>query len=118
MRRHRPNMADLVDATEVHLYRSHSVAPLLALKKKLRCVACLVVGINRDGFFLARGLELDRQCACVICQGPVGLDWASSVDGPGAGLTEFGSRVDAAIDSITDFVKRVIIHRREFAVRG
>ena len=59
IRRHRPNMTDPVDATEVHLYRSHSVAPLLALKKKLRCVACLLLGIGRDGFTLSRGLELD-----------------------------------------------------------
>ena len=42
--------------------------------------------------------SLTRQWACIIRQGPVGcVDWASLMDGPGAGLTEFGARVDVAI---------------------
>ena len=37
---------------------------------------------------------------------------------PGAGLTEFGARVDAAIGCITEIVQQVVIHRKDFAVRG
>ena len=34
MRRYRLSMVDPLDATEVHLYRSQSIAPLLAMKKE------------------------------------------------------------------------------------
>ena len=94
-------------------------APLLTLKKKLRCVACLLLAISRDGFTLARSLELDRQWACIIRSGPVGcLDWASLEDSPRFGLVGFQSRVNDAIDTLTEFVKRVVISRRDSAVRG
>ena len=85
-RRYRPSMIDPVHATEVHLYRSHSIAPLLALKKRLRCVACLLSAIIRDGFTLARGLELSRQWSCIARQGSVGCLDCASLMGPGSGL--------------------------------
>ena len=40
------------------------------------------------------------------------------MSGPSAGLPEFGAKVEAAIGHITDFVQKVVIHRREFAIRG
>ena len=40
MRRHRPSLVNPLDATEVHLFRSQSVAPLLAVKRD--CVVWLV----------------------------------------------------------------------------
>ena len=45
----RPDLDDPASATEVHLYRSSSVA----LKRRLRIVACLLRSIARDGFTLA-----------------------------------------------------------------
>ena len=117
--RQRLDLVDPVDATEVHLYSSHSVASLLALKKRLRCVACLLLGIARDGFTLARCLELDKQLTCIVRHGPGGcLDWMMLMSGPGAGLPEFGARVDAAIACIAEFVQRVVVHRKDFAIRG
>ena len=85
MRRYGPSLVDPLDATEVHLYRSQSVAPLLTMKKRLRGVAGLLSAIIRDGFTLARGLELNEKWTCITRSGPVGcLDsglsgvWASS----------------------------------------
>ena len=119
VRRYRPSLVDPLDATEVHLFRSQSVAPLLTVKKRLRYVACLISAIIRDGFTLARGLELDKQWSCVLGSGPIAcLDWASLVSGPRAAVLEFQARVGDAIDTITDFVKRVVVSRRDFAIQG
>ena len=52
MCRYRPSLVDPLDATEVHLFRSQSVAPLLTVKKRLRCVACLLSAIVRGRFHL------------------------------------------------------------------
>ena len=71
-RRHRPCLNDPMDATEIHLYRSHSVAPVLALKKRLRAVECLLLAIERGGLTLCRGLELHKQWSCILGGRPVG----------------------------------------------
>ena len=115
VRRYRPDLVDLADSTDVR----HSIALLLTLKKRLRCMACLLLSIAREGCTVARGLELNDQWSCIVRHGPVGcLDWASLMSGPGAVLTEFGARVDAAIDCITEFVQRVVIHRKDSTIRG
>ena len=115
MRRYWPRLVDFLDATEVHLFRSQSVAPLLTVKKRLRSVACLLSAIIRDGFALTRCLELNKQWSCIMRSGPIGcLDWASLESGPRAGVLEFQAKVGDAIDAITDFVKRVVISRRDF----
>ena len=82
-------------------------------------MAYLLSVIIREGFTLARSLELNKQWACNDRSGPVGyLDWASLENGPQAGLLEFQSRVGDAFDVITDFVKRVVVSRKDFAVQG
>ena len=50
---------------------------------------------------------------------PVGiLDWWYLVAGPAAGLDELEARVNASIVRLTEFVRQVVVHRRDFAVRG
>ena len=84
----------------------------------MRAVACLVRSITHNGFTLARALKLGNQWSCVVGNGPVGvLDWEHLVGGSIAGLDEFGARVDASIDKITEFVQQVVLHRRDFAIR-
>ena len=38
--------------------------------------------------------------------------------GPQAGLLEFQARVDGDIEAITEFVKKVVVSRRDFALQG
>ena len=86
MCRYKPSLVEPMDATEVHLFRSQSVAPLLTAKKRLRCVACLLSAVVREGFTLARGLELNEQWSCIVRSGPIRcLDWVSLVNGPREG---------------------------------
>ena len=119
MCRYRPSLVEPLDATEVHLFRSQSVAPLLTAKKRLRCVACLLSAVVREGFTLARGLELNEQWSCIVRAGPIRcLDWVSLVNGPRAGVMEFQVRVNDAIEAITSFVKRVVFSRRDSALQG
>ena len=51
----RPDLDDPAGATEVHLYRSSSVATLLTLKRRLRIVACLLRSIVRMDSRLLEG---------------------------------------------------------------
>ena len=64
-----PDLDDLASASEVHLYRSYSIAPFLTLKRRLRAVACLVRSITHNGFTLAGALELDSQWSCIVGSG-------------------------------------------------
>ena len=113
----RPDLDDPASATEVHLYRSCSIAPLPTLKRRLRIVASLLRSAARNGFTLARGLDLNNQWSCIVDNGPVEvLDWGHLVGGPTAGLDDFCVRVGASIDRITDFVRQVVVHRRDFAI--
>ena len=82
--------------------------PLLTLKKGLRAVASLVRSIANNCFSLARALEL-----------LVGVsDWDFLVGGSAFGLDVFGARIDVSINMITEFVKQLAFHRRDFAIRG
>ena len=119
MRRYRPSLVDPLDATEVHLFRSQSIAPLLTVKKRLRYVDCLLAAIIRDGFTLARGLELHKQWSCILGSGPIAcLDWITLVNSPQSGILEFRAKVGDAVGCITDFVKKVVISRKDFAIQG
>ena len=118
MRRYRPSLVDPLDAMEVHLFRSQSIAPLLTVKKRLRFVDCLLAAIIRDGFTLARGLELHRQWSCILGSGPIAcLNWIALVSSPQSGILEFRAEVGDAIGCITDFVKKVVISRKDFAIQ-
>ena len=117
VRRFRPDLDDPASASEVHLYRCCSVAPLLTPKRRLRAVASLLRSVARNGFTLSRALDLDNQWSCIIGNGPVGiLDWEHLVGGSKAGLGEFGDRVDASMDRITEFVLQMVVHRRDFGL--
>ena len=114
----RPDSDAPTSASEVHLYRDHSVAPLLSLKSRLRAVLSLLRSIAHNGFTLERALQLDRQWSSVIGGGPVGvLDLEYLVGGSTVGLDEFSARVDASIAKITEFVQHVVFHRRDFVIR-
>ena len=114
----RPDLVDPTCASEVHLYRNHSIAPLLTLKSRLRVVLSLLDGIADRGFTLHRALEPGRQWSAVIRDGPVAiLNWDHFVGGPNAGLDEFHNRVEVSVIHIAEFVQQVVLHRKDFAIR-
>ena len=118
VKRFRSDLDDPANATEFHLFRSCTIAPLLTLKRRLRMVADLFWSISCNGFTLARSLDLSNQWSCIVDGGSVGaVDWTHLVAGPAAGLDDFAARVADSIDRITDFVHQVVVHRRDFAVR-
>ena len=74
----------------------------------MRAVASLVRSIANNCFSLARALEL-----------LVGVsDWDFLVGGSAFGLDVFGARIDVSINMITEFVKQLAFHRRDFATGG
>ena len=114
----RTDLVDPTSASEGHLFRNHSLAPLLSLKSRLKAVLNLLESVAHNGLTLGRSLQFDRQWSAVLRDGPAGvLDWDYLIGGPSAGLDEFRDRVKASIDKITDFVQQVVINRRDFAIR-
>ena len=61
VRRVRATCSDPGDAALIDLYRDHSVAPLVDLRRRLRAVVDVIAAIGRSGFTVSRGLELTRQ---------------------------------------------------------
>ena len=117
--RFRSDLDDPADAAEDHLFRSYTSALVLALKRWLQIVAHLLNRITRYGFTLSRRLEHRNRESCIVSGDPVGVvEWGLLVACLAAELDEFVSRVDDPIVRITDFVHQVVVHRREFAVRG
>ena len=72
VRRVRARCSDPGDAALVDLYRDHSVAPLVDLRRRLRAVLDVIAAIGRSGFTVSRGLELTRQWDFIVAGGPQG----------------------------------------------
>ena len=72
VRRIRARCSDPGDGALVDLYRDHSVAPLVDLRRRLRAVLDIIAAIGRSGFTVSRGLELTRQWGSIVAGGPQG----------------------------------------------
>ena len=72
VRRVRARCSDPGDAALVYLYRDHSVAPLVDLRRRLRAVLDVIAAIGRSGFTVSRGLELARQWGSIVAGGAQG----------------------------------------------
>ena len=64
--------SDPGDGPLVDLYRDHSVAPLVDLRRRLRAVLDIIAAIGRSGFTVSRSLELTRQWGSIVAAGPQG----------------------------------------------
>ena len=67
----RSNAVDPADGGDVHLYRDSSLAPLLDLRRHLKVVYDVIGDMLRNGFILARSLELAAQWSCILSAGPL-----------------------------------------------
>ena len=119
VRRFRASISDPTSATEVHMFKDSSMVPLLALKRRLDAVHSLLVGIGREGFTLSRGLELHTQWQCVLRHGPsVPLTWDDFDAGVHLGIDVFAQRIAGSLDKLARFIRGVVVHRRDTAIRG
>ena len=101
------------------MYRDSSIAPLLDLRRRLKVVFDLLGGMIRDGFTLARSFELTDQWSCILSAGPlhpVTMDDVLSVQRGGLGW--FREIVGDLHARLSDFIHRIVVHRREEAIRS
>ena len=111
----RSGYGDAAGASEV---RDISVAPILSLKGQLTAVHSLLESIALAGFTIERALQLNRQWDAIVSRGLTGvLDWDVLLSGPSFGLDEFRKLIADSIAKITEFVRQVVLHRKDFAIR-
>ena len=110
VRRIRAKCSDPGDGALVDLYRDHSVAPLVDLRRRLRAVLDIIAAIGRSGFTVSGGLELSRQWDSIIAGGPQGNITAGALARvAGSGLVDMEA-------SVVSFA--VVRNRRDKALLG
>ena len=118
-RRARANVADALDASDVFLYLHSSVAPLLDMRRRFKAVVDVLGAMIRSGVSLSRSLELTAQWDKVLALGPmypVTLDDLSFDRALGIGA--FFLAASNVHRRLSDFIHRVVVHRRDEAIRG
>ena len=101
------------------LYRDSSIAPLLDLRRRFTVVMDVLGEIIRDGFTLARSLELTVQWDCIFRAGPVhpvSDDDFLRVQDKGFGW--FDEVVEGLYCRLSEFIHRVVVLRRDEAIRS
>ena len=107
------------DAQWVHLYEDASVSGVTMQRRGLGCVLPVLDSIARHGPSHTRSLELAAQWNAVGSAGPCGpLSRADLAISPGMGLPVFGACVKPLYDSVVAFIHRVVVHRKDVAVRN
>ena len=116
----RGGAVDPADGRGIHLYRDSSTAPLLYLRRRLKVVFDILGGIQkREGFTLARSFELTNQWSCILSAGPlypVTVDHLLSVQRGGLGW--FREVVGDLHARLSDFIHKIVVHRRDEAIRS
>ena len=119
VRRARANdAADALDAADIFLYRVFSLAPLLDMRRRFKVVMDGLGAMIRYGVSLSRLLELTAQWVQIIALGlvyPVTLDDISFSRDLGIGA--FFDAAAGVHRRLCDFIHRVVVHRREEAIR-
>ena len=107
------------DGQAVHLFKDSSVSRVIILRRRLGCVLSVLDGIYRNGLTLSRDLELSAQWDAVVSAGPCGPLCRANLDvSPAVGLSSFGDHVRVLYDIVVDFLHRVVVSRRDVAVRS
>ena len=107
------------DGQAVHLFKDASVSRVIILRRRLGCVLSVLDGIFRNGLTLSRDLELGAQWGAIVSAGPCGpLCSANLAVSPAVGLSSFGDHVRVLYDVVIDFLHKVVVSRKDVAVRG
>ena len=100
-------------------YRDSSVAPLLDLRRKLMAVVDVQIAMIRDGISLARWVELTAQWDEILGVGLINpVTWGDFQSARSGGLGESRRLVEDLHCGLSDFILRVVVHRRDEAIRG
>ena len=119
VRRVRARCSDPGDGASVDLYRVHSVAPLVDLRRRLRAVLDIKAAIGRSGFTISRGLELTRQWGSKVAVGPQGNITAGALARvAGLGLVDMEASVVDLHQTLDSFLQSVARSRRDKALLG
>ena len=113
----RRSAADAGEGDDVHLYRDSSAAPLLDLRRRLEAIMDGLDGIIRHGVSLSRSVELLLQWDRVLGLGLLGpVTWDDSFAARSCGLGESRRLVGGLYCRLSDFIRRVVVHRRDVAI--
>ena len=107
------------DGQAVHLFKDSSVSRVIILRRRLGSVLSVLDGIYRNGLTLSRDLEHSAQWDAVVSAGPCGPLCRANLDtSPAVGLSSFGDHVRVLHDVVVVFLHRVVVFRRDVAVRS
>ena len=107
------------DGQAVHLFKDASVSRVTILRRRLGCVLSVLDGIFRNGLTLSRDLELGAQWGSNVSGGPCGLLCSANLAvSLAVGLSSCGDHVRVLYDVVVDFLHKVVVSRRDVAVRG
>ena len=119
VRKVRGNAVDPVDGRDVDMYRDSSLAPLLGLRRRLKVVFDILGDMLRNGFTLDRSFQLTAQWSGILSAGPLHPvtteDLLSVQEG---GLGWFHEVVGDLHDNLSEFIHKVVVHRRDEAIRS
>ena len=117
--RTRARCSDPGDGALVDLYRDHSVAPLVDLRRRLRAVLDIIAAIGRSGFTVSRGLELTRQWSSIVAIGPQGNITADDLARiSGLGLAGMEASVVDLHHGLNGLLQNIVRRRRDRALLG
>ena len=118
VRKARGCVADVHEAGDVVMYRDSSITLLLDLRRMIKAVMDVLDSMIRNAVSLSRSVELTVQWDCVLRAGlvyPISLDDLQSAQRGGIG--EFFRLAGDLHSRLSDFVHRVVVHRRDEAIR-
>ena len=101
------------------MYRDSSVAPLLDLGRRLKAVMNVLDAMIRDGISLARSVELTAEWDEILWVELVNPISQEDFQSAGSGGTGESRRVVGDLHcGLSDFIHRVVMHRRDEDIRG
>ena len=113
----RPYRSDEGEAEDLAGICLYSLAPVVRLRRRLKVCMDIAASIFVHGFTLAKSLELSQQWERILADGPTGPVTQLEFLGMG-GLQDFHAWVVSLYNQVVDFVRKVVIHRREHVIRA
>ena len=119
-RLYRVSQGDEVDAASAQYFVNSSLAPVLLLHRRMKSTAHVLRGIRQHGFSQGRWDALCGRWTSVYDQGPSGPirtlePWTHWIP---PDLHGFYKWVFDSLGMLNDFVKQVVIDRRDSGLRG